>query len=211
MVLMIVTADEMDSDMSNPTPTPENGKDQVIEGHKNDGIQEYDNPMPRWWTGIFLLTIVFSVVYFLGMHVFGVIDTYDDDLAESTQELEAVRAAYAAAMPTFEVDDASLEEAIRDPAMAASGKAHFAAYCIACHGDLGQGSIGPNLTDDYWIHGARNAEIFDVISKGVLDKGMAPWESVLQPHERAELLAFIRSIQGTNPPGAKEPQGELVE
>jgi cytochrome c oxidase cbb3-type subunit 3 len=193
------------------TGNREPGTDKIIEGHRYDGIQEFDNPMPRWWTGIFLATIVFSVAYYLGMHVFSVIDTYDEDLAESMQELEAVRAAYAAVAPAFEVDDASLEVAVRDPAMAASGKVHFDAFCIACHGDLGQGSIGPNLTDAYWIHGAGNVEIFDVISKGVLDKGMPPWESALEPHERAELLAYVRSIEGTNPPGAKEPQGELVE
>ena len=195
--------------MSNRDKGP--APDKLIEGHRYDGIQEYDNPMPRWWTGIFWATIVFSVIYYLGIHVFDLIDTYEEDLAESIQELDAVRASYAAEQPSFEADEKGLSAALADPAAAERGKAHFAAYCVACHGDAGQGSIGPNLADDYWLHGGSNTELFAVISAGVLEKGMPGWEATLKPNERADVVAYIRSINDSNPPGAKEPQGELVE
>ena len=93
---------------------------------------------------------------------------------------------------------------------ASAGRAK-AAVCAACHGAEGQGLIGPNLTDAYWIHGNTNVDIFNVISNGVVEKGMAAWEAVYTPEQRAELVAFIKSIQGTNPTDAKAPEGELME
>ena len=183
--------------------------DEVIPGHKYDGIREYDNPMPGWWIALFALTIVFGVVYFLGINVFGFVDTYEDDLAQAQADLVEMREAYAASGPAFETDERALMRYVRDPAMAAAGAEDYATTCASCHGNEGQGLIGPNLTDDYWIHGSSNAAVWEILAVGVPAKGMPPWESVLSPEDRAELLAFIRSIQGTDPSGAKEPQGDL--
>lgn len=184
---------------------------EVIPGHEYDGIQEYDNPMPGWWTWLFIATIVFSVVYVLGVHVFGFIPTYQDDLAESQAELAAIRTAYEEAHPVVVYDEEKLEEYVGDPAQIEAGAALFQTYCIPCHGDQGQGVIGPNLTDKYWLHGNTNEDIYNVITNGVVEKGMAPWANVLTPEQRAQVLAFIRSIEGTNPPGAKAPQGQFYE
>lgn len=181
-----------------------------MEGHSYDGIKEYDNPMPGWWVWTFIACIVFSAVYLLGVHVFGFINTYEDDLAASLEQLEAVRAAYASANPTFQADEETLAALIADPASATNGAATYATYCAACHGDQGQGLIGPNLTDAYWLNGGTNVDIFEVITSGVPAKGMPAWENALSPEQRGELLAYIRSLAGTEPPGAKEPQGELV-
>ncbi len=190
---------------------PQGQADAPMQGHSYDGIQEYDNPMPGWWVWIFWATVLFAPFYLLGVHVFGYIDTYQEDLAESQQELMQIREAYAEANPSFEIDEASLQQYVEDPAMAAAGAQIFATNCASCHGAEGQGLIGPNLTDKYWIHGNTNVDIFNVITKGVLDKGMPPWEAILTAEQRAQLVAFIRSLEGTNPPGAKEPQGELYE
>lgn len=190
---------------------PEGQAEAPMQGHSYDGIQEYDNPMPGWWVWIFWATVLFTPFYILGVHVFGYIDTYQEDLAQSEQELAQIREAYAEAHPSLEVDEASLQKFVEDPAMAAAGATLFAANCASCHGAEGQGLIGPNLTDKYWIHGNTNVDIFNVITKGVLEKGMPPWESVFSVEERAQLVAFIRSLEGTNPPDAKEPQGELYE
>ena len=184
--------------------------DEVIKGHKYDGIKEYDNPMPSWWVWLFVLTVVFSVIYVAGIEIFGFIDTYTEDLAESRQELQLVRDAYAAANPVFEADEATLARYAEDPSMAEAGAANYAAVCAACHGDAGQGLIGPNLTDEYWIHGGTNADIYRILAVGVPEKGMPGWEGSLSPEERAQLVALIRSFEGTSPPGAKEPQGEPV-
>ena len=91
------------------------------------------------------------------------------------------------------------------------GSANYATVCAACHGEAGQGLIGPNLTDEYWIKGNTNVDIYTVISKGSLEKGMPPWEGSFSPEQRAELVAFVRSLQGTNPPDAKAPEGEKHE
>jgi len=185
--------------------------DRLIKGHKYDGIQEYDNPMPGWWLWLFWGTIIFSVVYVLGVHAFDFIDTYEDDLSESLADLNEIRHAYAEANPTLQIDEAALAEVVGNPDMVAAGAEHYAAQCAACHGDQGQGLIGPNLTDAYWIHGATNMDLYTVISEGVVTQGMPPWEGVYSAEERAELVAFVKSLEGTNPPAAKEPQGELVE
>lgn len=185
--------------------------DRLIKGHKYDGIQEYDNPMPGWWLWLFWGTILFSVVYVLGIHVFDFVDTYEDDLAESLADLNEIRHAYAEANPTLQIDEATLAKMVGNPDMMAAGAEHYAAQCAACHGDQGQGLIGPNLTDAYWIHGATNMDIYRVLTEGVITQGMPAWDGVYSPEERAELVAFVQSLVGTNPPAAKEPQGELAE
>jgi len=183
----------------------------LIKGHKYDGIKEYDNPMPGWWTWLFVITVVFAVIYYAGITFLGSVDTYEDDLAESLEELEGIREAYAASGVTFTPDAETFAAYIGDEAQIAAGAASYATYCLPCHAAEGQGLIGPNLTDDYWIHGGTDTDIYNVITTGVPEKGMTPWDSVLSPEERAQLVAFVRSIYGTNPPNAKEPQGELYQ
>jgi cytochrome c oxidase cbb3-type subunit 3 len=100
---------------------------------------------------------------------------------------------------------------VGDATQIEAGATHFATYCAVCHGPEGQGLIGPNLTDKYWLHGNMNEDIFRVLTEGVVEKGMAAWAGVLAPEDRAQLVAFIRSIEDTNPANAKEPQGELYE
>lgn len=185
--------------------------DQLIQGHSYDGIKEYDNPMPGWWIWLFWICIAFSVVYYAGITWFDFVDTYYDDLAQSQQELQAVRAAYAEANPTFEATPEALAEYVGTESHISAGAETYTANCASCHGQQGEGLIGPNLTDKYWIHGGTNVDIFNILTDGVAAKGMPAWEASLTPEERAELVAYIRSLEGTNPPNAKEPQGELVE
>lgn len=190
---------------------PHISDDGPMKGHRYDGIREYDNPMPGWWVWIFILSIIFAVIYVLGLHVFGFINSYEDDLAEGIENLEVMRMAYAGQASPLETDPAALAAIIEDPGAASLSLTNYATYCAACHGDEGQGLIGPNLTDRYWIHGGSNERLFEVISTGITDKGMPGWESVLSSEDRARLVALIRSMAGTNPPNAKEPQGELLE
>ncbi|MCB0719243.1 MAG: c-type cytochrome [Bacteroidetes bacterium] len=196
---------------NNPVPENAEGQDVLIADHRYDGIREYDNPMPFWWSAIFWATIVFSLVYYVGFFFMDFVDDYQDDLNQSMSDLEAVRAAWEKEHPQITIDEASLAAVADDPSKVEEGKALFVAQCAACHGPEGQGLIGPNMTDQYWIHGGTNVDIYNTITNGVLDKGMPPWEAVYTVDQRASLVAFIRSIQGTNPAGAKEPQGDLVE
>ena len=185
--------------------------DQVIKGHRYDGIKEYDNPMPGWWVWIFWVCVAYSAVYFIGITWMDFVDTYEDDLAQSQEALEMQRAAYAEANPTFEATPANLAEFAESADRVSAGEATYQSLCASCHGNKGQGVIGPNLTDAYWIHGGSNADIYKILTEGVAAKGMPAWDASLQPEERAELVAFIRSIQGTEPEGAKAPEGDLVE
>lgn len=197
-----------DQDPRNTNPDAE---DNIISGHMYDGIEEYDNPMPPWWVWIFIISIIWTPFYILGVHQFGWINTYEDDLAAKQAEIEDLRAAAEAANPVQEIDDAYLASFFGDAQAEQAGAATFAAYCAACHGNNGEGLIGPNLTDNYWIHGASPTAMFSVVTNGVLEKGMTPWESVLTVEERAHVVAYLQTLIGTDPPNAKEAQGELVE
>ena len=183
--------------------------DLIMVGHKYDGIREYDNPMPGWWTAIFLLTVLFVPVYVLGIHVFGYVDTYEEDLAEGLGELAAIREAYASTGPSFKTDPGALREYAADPLFAAAGAETYGTTCASCHGAEGQGGIGPNLTDAYWKHGGAPEDIYRVIHEGIVTNGMPAWDGVLTEEEQAQAMAFVRSLQGTSPPDPKAPEGEL--
>jgi cytochrome c oxidase cbb3-type subunit 3 len=100
---------------------------------------------------------------------------------------------------------------VKDSAKVKAGKDLFQVRCVACHGASGQGLIGPNLTDEYWLHGGKLTDISNTITNGVSDKGMPPWGPVMTADQIHSVVAFIRSIRGTNPSGAKAPQGELYK
>lgn len=170
--------------------------------HDYDGIKEYDNPLPRWWVALFWFGIVFAIVYVPYYH-FG-----PGPLA--AEEYAAEMAAAAAAMPEKkEASAADLEAARKDPAALAAGEQTFVKLCAACHrNDLG-GLVGPNLTDDHWLHGGSMKDIVHIINVGVPEKGMISWSSQLKPDEIVAVAAYIKSKRGTNPPNPKAPQGEV--
>ena len=178
--------------------------------HNYDGIQEYDNPMPGWWKAIFVISIVWSGVYVAGISL-GYFGTYGTDLRESMSQLEQLRQSYAAKKPPVVVDQAMLLKALDDPEQVLAGSSTYANVCAACHGDKGQGLIGPNLTDDFWLHGGQHTDVYKVISKGVEANGMPPWEAILTPEEMVAVTAYLGSLRGTNPEGAKPPQGEKLD
>ena len=182
--------------------------DRVIEGHTYDGIREYDNPMPGWWVALFWATVIFSPLYVVGVHAFDWIDDYGDDYAEAGRELAETRALYAATGPAFKTDPGALREYAGDAELAAAGAAPFSAVCAACHGETGGGTIGPNLTDAYWIHGGDPEAVWTSIAEGFPTAGMPPMKDQLGPEERAQVMAYVFSLQGTDPPGAKPPEGE---
>lgn len=203
------------SDLHTPPPQspPPNQPDRpddepIITGHSYDGIEEYDNPMPGWWVWTFWLSIAFAPIYVLGVHYFGFIDSYEDDLADSQAAIQEVRDAWVAENPTFEVSNEAIAVYVGVDEHIQAGKQLFSANCSMCHGNDGEGLIGPNLTDDYWVHGNQNVDIFNVITNGVLEKGMTPWGGVLTPEQRSQLVAYIRTLEGTEPENPKAPEGE---
>ncbi len=182
----------------------------IISGHSYDGIEEYDNPMPGWWVWLFIASIVWSPIYILGVHQFGFINSYEDDLSEQQTELVEIRAAFEAANPTATVTEESIAAYVGVQEHIDSGAVLYSTNCAMCHANNAGGLIGPNLTDEYWIHGSKNTDMFTVITEGVLEKGMTPWGAFLSAEQRSQLIAFIRSVQGSNPEGAKAPEGDMA-
>lgn len=173
-------------------------------GHSYDGIQEYDNPLPGWWSFLFIACVVFSPLYALYYH-FGRGDLVADEYQADAAAVAEQRAAEALSEP---VTDASLRELAQDPNAIAAGGEVFQANCAACHKAKGQGLIGPNLTDAYWINGGSPTDIYQTIYDGVPAKGMVAWGPVLAPDELRQVAAFVMSLQGTDPPDGKAPEGE---
>ena len=168
-----------------------------------DGIQEYDNDLPRWWQALFILTIVFSVVYVFVYHVSSNVSS-EAELQQELGQLAAQNPKPAA--PEF--DSAALLALVKSPGRVTAGKATFQTNCAPCHGPEGQGVIGPNLTDNFWIHGGAITDIRRVVESGVPDKGMVPWKGLLGSAQMDEVTAYIFSIRGSNPANPKAPQGD---
>lgn len=185
-----------------------NELDKNLMDHEYDGIKELDNPLPSWWVATFYLTILFSAVYVLYFHILdgpSIEKEYRTELAQ----LEMTRSN--SQKGNEGPDDKKFQEALSDGQTLSKGKASFQTKCASCHGDLGQGGIGPNLTDNAWIHGnGKMDDIFQLINKGALDKGMPAWEFAMPQEERIAVTAYIKSLEGSNPPGAKAPQGKKV-
>jgi cytochrome c oxidase cbb3-type subunit 3 len=177
--------------------------------HNYDGIQEYDNPMPRWWLYIFYATIVFSILYALNVPGIGIgkgrIANYEREVAEAKARLGAQ------AQQAPPVSEETLRALLGDPAKLAEGKATFDVNCSPCHRADGGGNIGPNLTDDYWLHGGRPLDIYTTVNGGVLDKGMPAWGQTLKPDQVTAVAAYVMSLHDTHPANPKPPQGVKAE
>lgn len=183
----------------------EKEKDVMLD-HNYDGIRELDNQLPPWWKYGFYLTIVFAFVYLINFHVSG---SGKLQLAEYSEEMKNAELATKKRMEnsTNNINAASVT-ILTEAGSLASGKEIYVKNCVACHGDLGQGNVGPNLTDEFWIHGGGIKNIFNTIVVGVPSKGMISWKSQLTPKATQEVASYILTLQGTNPAGAKEAQGE---
>ncbi len=191
----------------NDQPKKDSNEDRLLD-HNYDGIQEYDNPMPRWWVGLFWATIIFAVLYFI--NVIPGIGTGPGRIANYEKEMKAANvkaAAVEAATPKVELTDDAVWAFTKDPAALAAGKQTFITTCAACHQPDGGGNIGPNLTDDYWIHGNKPMEIVHTITVGVPDKGMPTWGQTLKPEQIGHVAAYVLTLHGTHPANPKAPQG----
>ncbi len=180
----------------------------VLMDHDYDGIKELDNDLPPWWKYGFYLTIVFSFVYLIHYHVTA---TGDLQTAEYNKSVEAAKIAKEefAKLSANNIDEVSVVM-IEDKSKLTEAENIFKSTCSPCHGSLGEGNqIGPNLTDEYWIHGGSIKDVFKTIKYGYPDKGMQSWQTQFSPSEIQLLASFIKSLKGTNPPNAKEKQGDL--
>jgi cytochrome c oxidase cbb3-type subunit III len=182
-------------------------RDDRTVGHAYDGIEEYDNPLPSWWVWIFWATIVFSI----GYYAYYQLGPGPSVVAEYEAESKASAERAAALAPrTAAVTDEGIVALRRDAGVMAKAKETFATRCMPCHGPAGQGVVGPNLTDEFWLHGGRPVEIAKTIADGIPEKGMIPWKDQLPPEEIRALAAWIGTLAGTSPPNPKPPEGQKM-
>lgn len=185
------------------------GKDEkakVMSDHSYDGITELDNFMPPWLQWVFIGSIAFAVIYFVNYTVLGIGPTGEEEYQEELR-LEAIAAETRKANLVAGIDETTV---VFDESAAAisSGKSIFETNCAACHAADGGGGVGPNLTDEYWLHGGSIQDVFKVVKYGVVEKGMIPWQDQLSPEQMQQVSSYILTLVGTTPANPKEPQGE---
>lgn len=181
-----------------------NKKQVEVLDHDADGIQELDNLLPRWWVWLFWLCNVWGLVYLVWYHGLG----YGDSQAAAyDKEAKAGDLIKQAALAKFEANLDSAQP-LKDETALGEGKRVYTTYCAPCHRDDGGGLVGPNLCDDYWIHGASYTDNLKTIINGVPDKGMLTWRGVLKPSEIQAVASHIFTLRGSNPPGAKPPENQ---
>jgi cytochrome c oxidase cbb3-type subunit 3 len=180
----------------------------VMLDHNYDGIHELDNALPPWWKYGFYITIVVGVVYLFNFHVFGNGKSPDQEYT-AEQAAAKIQLEMYNAQNKDNIDEANVPMAGADGIAYAKGQ--FKEKCIACHGELAEGKpgLGPNLTDNYWIHKGALNDVYSSIKNGYPDKGMQSWSTVFTPKEISYLASYIKSLKGSNPPNAKAPQGDL--
>ncbi len=179
----------------------------IMLDHNYDGIKELDNNLPPWWKYGFYLTIIWSFIYIGYFHMGGNGKLQLDEYNEQIAQAELQKAEYLKKVGNL-IDENNVTVST-DAAYLTAGKEVYMANCKACHGEFGEGGVGPNVTDEYWIHGGSIKDIFKTIKYGYQDKGMKSWEQDLTPTQISQLSSYIRSLKGTNPPNGKEKQGEL--
>lgn len=178
----------------------------ILLDHNYDGIRELDNHLPPWWKWLFYFTIGWAVVYLIVYHVTGTLPLQE---TEYNMELaEAAEAAQARMVANVETIDESSVAFNDDPAILNNGQIIYKRNCAVCHQEDGGGLVGPNLTDEYWLHGGSMQDIFKVVKYGVPQKGMIAWQSQLSPSDMRDVSSYIMTLQGTTPANPKEPQGE---
>ena len=185
-------------------------KEQDIDlGHEYDGIRELDNSLPPWWLWLFYGTMIWGAGYLFYYYVSG---KGLDQKQEYVAEMKAAEEQKALFLSTQanDIDEKSVTVAT-DEASLAAGKEIFVANCAVCHGQNGEGLVGPNMTDKYWIHGGSINDIFKTIKYGVPEKGMISWQAQLNPKAIQNVASYILTFQGTNPPNQKASEGVLYE
>ena len=189
-------------DMSRDNRT-EYQQDTVMD-HEFDGIQEFDNRLPNWWLWLMWGSMVFALIYWVFFHTLGVgvlpVERFEMEM-QVAQEAQIARALEAG------IDNEFFVMMSQNPDKVADGREIFVKHCVACHLDQGQGSVGPNLTDGYWVHGCEPMQMLKIINDGVAAKGMPAWMNQLGPTRVNAVLAYILTIRDTEVTG-KAPEGE---
>lgn len=185
-------------------------EEEIMLDHVYDGIRELDNDLPPWWVYMFYATIIFSVIYLIRFQVTGHGKTGAEEWEIEMAIAEAQKEQRIAEIGEDMITEHNVTYLTAEASIQA-GEAIYKGNCASCHGPLGEGGVGPNLSDKYWIHGGSIKDIFSVIKYGVPEKGMIAWEAIFKPEQIQEVASYIITLEGTNPANAKAPEGDLYE
>ncbi|MBF0199218.1 MAG: c-type cytochrome [Planctomycetes bacterium] len=184
----------------------EEQKDKLKE-HTYDGIEEYDNPLPGWWSFIFLISFVFSIFYFYYYHISpvstSVAQGYDNDVSEDLKRRFSE-------IGELTADEETILKYMNEPKWLVAGESTFKAQCISCHGPRGEGMIGPNLTDDHYIHVNKLSDLARVINEGAANGAMPAWKHRLHPNEVVLMASYLANMRGKNIKGVRGPEGNEI-
>lgn len=185
-----------------PNPIP----DDPLTGHNYDGIQEYDNPTPAWWTYLFILSIVFAVPYMfftlLAGDALSPIGYYERAKVANMEKKFGT-------IGELQPDAATILKYSQDPEWVAFGRTVFQTNCTSCHGgNAGGTASAPNLTDQAYLNVKTIEDIAAVILNGANNQAMPAWANRLHPNEAVLVSSYVASLRGTNVPGGAPPQGE---
>lgn len=183
---------------ANPQATP---ADEPILDHEYDGIQEADNPLPKWWVNLFWGSIVFAIVYMPVVHVMDILPR--GELSRNIAQAKA---------QTEQREAELLASGALDKDPVAAGKKYFGIFCVTCHGTHGEGGIGPNLTDAAWIHGPKTVDIIKTVTQGVSAKGMPTWGPILGDRKIKMISTYVATLYESKPPVAgKKAEGQAYD
>lgn len=184
-------------------------EDTIMTDHDYDGIRELDNSLPPWWKYGFYVTIVVAIIYMGYYHMGGSgpssLKEYQNQMDQAALEIAAYQATQKDAVNEKNVVLLDNQSDIQ------AGAATFQSLCVACHGTMAEGKVGPNLTDDYWKNGSDIKDLFKTIKYGVKGTGMKSWKTDISASQIAQVASYILSLKGSNPPGAKAPEGSLYQ
>ena len=179
----------------------------VMTDHEYDGIRELDNNLPPWWKYGFYFTIVFGIVYLFNYHISHSSPLQTEEYQAQMMEADSLKKAHLKEAGAI-VDENNVV-ALTDAASLTTAKAIYIGNCVACHGQGGEGGVGPNLTDAYWINGGGIQNVFKTLKYGVPAKGMIAWQGQIKPEAMQKLASYVLTLQGTNPANPKAPQGDI--
>lgn len=180
----------------------------TVKEHVFDGIEEFDNKLPNWWMWIMYGTIVFGLLYWIVFHTLEIRPLPRERFA---QEMLAAQEAELERMAKAGVSNESLLLMTEIPAKMEEGRELFVKHCVACHLDDGRGLVGPNLTDNVWIHGCAPMDQLKIVQEGVAAKGMPAWLNQLGPSRVQTVVAYVQTLKNTNAPNGKAPEGTPCE
>ena len=186
--------------------TPIEREAEIMMDHNYDGIKELDSKIPPWFSWLFILTIIFAAYYMIDYHVIGSGQVQQEEYEKEVRIASLEREALIKSGAFVNEETVTL---LSDANDLQKGKAIYDQNCIACHAADGGGIVGPNLTDDYWIHGGGIKNIFKVIKYGVVEKGMISWQTQLNPNQMQEVASYVLSLHGATPAAPKAPEGEI--